>query len=126
MNDIAKLLLRLTVGILILFHGLEKIINGISGVKYLVVNAGLPEFLAYGVYVGEVVIPILILLGVYARIASLLLAFNMLCAIFLAYGNSLFELNKHGAPVIELPLVYLIMSLLIYMLGSGKYSVNTK
>ena len=126
MNDIAKLVLRLTVGILILFHGLEKIINGISGVKYLVTNAGLPEFLAYGVYVGEVVIPILILLGVYARIASLLLAFNMLVAIFLAYGNSLFELNKHGAPVYELPLLYLILSILIYMLGSGKYAVNSK
>ncbi len=126
MNDIAKLILRLTVGIMILFHGVEKIINGISGVKHLITSAGLPEFLAYGVYVGEIVMPILILLGVYARIASLVLAFNMLVAIFLAYGNSLFTLGKHGAPSFELPFLYLVMSVIIFMIGSGKYAVNSK
>jgi len=98
MNDIAKLVLRLTVGILILFHGVDKIINGIGGVKYLVTNAGLPQFLAYGVYIGEIVLPILILLGLYARVGSLVLAFNMFVAIFLAYGNSLFALGKHCSP----------------------------
>ena len=126
MHDTAKLLLRLTVGLMILFHGVEKVTNGINGVKYLVTNSGLPEFLAYGIYVGEIVLPILIVLGLYARVASLFLALNMAVAIFLAYGSSLFELGKFGAPVMELPLLYLILSLLIFMFGSGKYSVNTK
>ncbi len=125
-NDIAKLILRVTVGVMMLFHGLDKIINGVGGVKHLVTNAGFLEFLAYGVYVGEIVVPILILLGAYARIASLILAFNMFIAIFLAYGNSLFSLGKHGAPVFELPLLYLVMSILIFMLGSGKYALNSK
>ena len=126
MNDIAKLLLRLTVGVMVLFHGVDKIINGISGIKHLTTNAGLPEFLAYGIYVGEIVVPILIILGVYARVASLVLAFNMLVAIFLAYGGSLFTLGKHGAPSFELPFLYLIMSVVIFMIGSGKYAVNSK
>jgi putative oxidoreductase len=126
MNDIAKLLLRLTVGVMILFHGVDKIINGIGGVKHLTANAGLPEFLAYGVYIGEVVIPILIILGLYARVASLVLAFNMLVAIFLAYGGSVFVLGKHGAPSFELPFLYLVMSIVIFMIGSGKYAVNSK
>jgi putative oxidoreductase len=125
-NDIAKLLLRLSVGIMMLFHGIDKIINGIGGVKHLTTSAGLPEFLAYGVYVGEIVMPILILLGAYARVASIVLALNMLFAIFLAYGNSLFSLGKHGAPLFELPCLYLIMSILIFMLGSGKYALNSK
>lgn len=125
-NDAAKLILRLTVGIMMLFHGVDKIINGIGGVKHLTTASGLPEFIAYGVYVGEIVIPILILLGVYARIASLVLALNMVLAIFLAYGNSLFSLGKHGAPVFELPFLYLVMSILIFMLGSGKYALNSK
>ncbi|MCK4737774.1 MAG: DoxX family protein [Sulfurimonas sp.] len=125
-NDIAKLVLRLTIGVMILFHGVEKIINGIGGVKHLTANAGLPEFLAYGVYVGEIVMPILIILGVYARVASLVLAFNMLIAIFLAYGGSLFTLGKHGAPLFELPFLYLVMSIVIFMIGSGKYAVNSK
>jgi putative oxidoreductase len=125
-SDIAKLIIRLSLGIMMLFHGVEKIINGISGVKYLTTNAGLPEFLAYGIYVGEVVVPIFIILGLYARVASVVLALNMLMAIFLAHGGSLFELGKHGAPVIELPLFYLILSISVFLLGSGRYSVNAK
>lgn len=126
MQDITKLFLRLTVGIMMLFHGLHKIIHGIGGVKELTLSAGLPEFVAYGVYVGEVVVPIFILLGAYARAASLILAFNMAVAIFLAYGNSLFALGKHGAPAFELPFLYLVLSLMIFVFGSGKYALNGK
>jgi len=125
-NDIAKLILRLSVGIMMLFHGFDKITNGINGVKQLTVSAGFPEFLAYGVYVGEVVVPIFIILGAYARVASLVLAVNMAAAIFLAYGNSLFSLGKHGAPLFELPFLYFVMAILIFMLGSGKYALNSK
>ena len=50
--DIAKLLLRLSLGVLILFHGVHKLIYGIDGVKAMVVAHGLPSFFAYGVYVG--------------------------------------------------------------------------
>ncbi len=125
-SDIAKLLLRLLVGLMMLFHGVEKIINGIDGIKHLTTKAGLPEFFAYGVYVGEVVLPILIILGLYARVASLFLTLNMAMAIFLAYGDSLFSLGKHGAPVIELPFFYLVLSIVIYLLGSGRYAVNSK
>ncbi len=125
-NDIAKLLLRLLVGGMMLFHGVHKIIDGISGVKHLTVKAGFPEFFAYGVYVGEVVVPIFIILGLYARVASVFLALNMAMAIFLAYGGSLFYLGKQGAPLIELPLFYLVLSIVIFLLGSGKYGVNHK
>ncbi len=125
-SDIAKLLLRLSVGVMMLFHGVEKIMNGINGVKHLTTKAGFPEFFAYGVYVGEVIVPIFIILGLYARVASLFLAINMAMAIFLAYGNSLFALGKNGAPLIELPLFYLVLSIVIFLLGSGRYAVNSK
>ncbi|QOP42940.1 DoxX family protein [Sulfurimonas sediminis] len=123
--DIAKLLLRLSLGVLILFHGIHKLIYGISGVKSMVVSAGLPEFLAYGVYVGELITPIFIILGLYARVAAAILSVNMLVAIYLAYGFSL-TLSKFGGLAWETPLLYLIMSLLVVLLGSGKYAVNSK
>lgn len=123
--DIAKLLLRLSVGILMLFHGIHKLIHGIAGVKSMTTNAGLPEFLAYGVYVGELIAPIFIILGLYARVAATVLGFNMLIAIGLAYGFS-FALTKHGGLAMELPLMFFVMSLLIVLLGSGRYAVNSK
>ncbi len=125
-NDLAKLLLRLSVGIMILFHGLDKIINGIGGIKHLVTSAGLPEFFAYGIYIGEIVMPIFIIIGAYARVASAVVALNMAVAIFLAYGGAIFSLGKHGAPVFELPFLYLVMSIVIFILGSGKYALNAK
>lgn len=124
--DIAKLLLRLSVGIMMLFHGFHKIIHGIEGIKNLVRSSGMPEVFAYGVYIGEVIAPIFIILGLYARVASLVLAFNMFVAIALMYSNSLFALGKHGAPAIELPFFYFILSVVIFFLGSGKFAVNNK
>ncbi|CAI6146159.1 MAG TPA: DoxX family protein [Sulfurimonas sp.] len=124
-TDIAKLILRLSTGVLILFHGIHKVIHGTGGIKDMLLNAGLPEFFSYGVYLGEVVAPIFIILGLYARVASMVLGVNMLMAIFLSYGFS-FSLAKFGGLAIESPLLFLIMSILIVLLGSGKYSVNNK
>jgi len=123
--DIAKLLLRVSLGVLILFHGIHKVIYGISGVKSILVSAGVSEFLAYGVYVGELIAPIFIILGLYARVAAAILAVNMLSAIYLAYGFS-FTLTKFGGLSWETPLLYLIMSVLVILLGSGRYAVNSK
>jgi putative oxidoreductase len=123
--DIAKLLLRLSLGILILFHGIHKLIHGNAGVESLTIAAGLPAFVAYGVYVGELIAPIFIILGLYARFASGVVAFNMLMAIYLAYGFS-FTLSKYGGLAWETPLLFLVMSVLIVLLGSGRYAVNGK
>jgi len=121
----AKLLLRLSLGVLILFHGIYKVIHGLDGVKAMLSNAQLPEILAYGVYLGELIAPIFIILGLYARVASLVLAFNMLVAIFLAYGFT-FSLAKYGGVSFESPLIFFIMSIVVALLGSGKYGVNNK
>jgi len=123
--DLAKLLLRLSLGGLMMFHGIHKLIHGIGAVKSMTTNAGLPEFFAYGVYVGELIAPLFIILGLYARIAAAVLGFNMIVAIGLAYGFTL-GLTKHGGLLIELPLMFLIMSILVIFLGSGKYAVNAK
>jgi putative oxidoreductase len=123
--DLARLLLRLSLGILILFHGIHKVIHGIGGIKSMMDATIFPSFFAYGVYVGELIAPIFIILGLYARVAAGVLAFNMFVAIYLAYGFSL-SLSKHGGVTWELPFVYFVMSILVVLLGSGKYSVNSK
>jgi len=52
-DDAAKLVLRLTVGILLLMHGLYKLSHGVAGVIGLVAAKGWPTFIAYGAYLGE-------------------------------------------------------------------------
>jgi len=123
--DIAKLLLRMTLSVLILFHGVYKLIHGIDSVNSLVASHSWPAFMAYGVYIAELIAPIFIILGLYGRIASAILSINMLIAIYLAYGFS-FSLSKYGGLSWETSLLFFVMSLLVVMLGSGKYAVNSK
>lgn len=125
-DDIGKLILRLFVGIMILLHGINKLTGGIAGIKGLVVAAGLPEFFAYGVYIGEIIVPIFIILGLYVKTAALVLAFNMAVAVFLAYGSLFLSLGKFGTPVSELPLIYFVLSIVIFIVGAGKYTVKSR
>lgn len=125
-EDIGKLILRVSIAGLMLFHGFFKLFNGIDGIKFLVTKAGLPEFLAYGVYFGEIVFPILIIIGLYTRISSFFFAVTMFFAIYLAHGNELFALGKTGGPVIELALIYFLASISIIFIGAGKFSFDKK
>ena len=66
------------------------------------------------------------ILGLYSRIGALIVVVNMMVAIYLAYGNSLLALNKHGGPFVELSVFYVVVSLAIFLMGPGKYSVNQR
>lgn len=125
-EDIGKLILRFSIAALMLFHGFTKLFNGIDGIKFLVTKAGLPEFVAYGVYMGEVVFPILIIFGLFTRISSLFFALTMVFAIFLAHRSELFVLGETGGLVIELPLLYLLASISLMFIGAGKYSLDAR
>lgn len=124
--DLAALLLRLLVGGMMLFHGFHKVIHGIGGIKIMLQGAHLPEFIAYGVFVGELIAPLFVILGLYSRVGALIIIINMMLAIYLAYGDSLMALNKHGGPVIELTVFYMVVSFAIFLIGPGKYSINQR
>jgi len=124
-DDLAKLLLRLAIGFLILFHGLTKIMNGIDPVIGMVTAKGLPAFFAYGVYAGEVVAPIMIIIGLYTRPAALVIAINMLFAFFLAHMGQLSSFTRSGGWAPELPALFLVGALVIFLGGAGKYCLNS-
>jgi len=126
-NDaLGKLLLRLTVAVLMLFHGIAKIIHpgSLEFIGSSLSDIGLPAAFAYGVYVGEVVAPLMIISGFHARIGGLIIVVNMLFAIFLAHTGDMFSLTQHGGWAIELQAFYLLGGLAIMLLGSGKFAVK--
>ena len=125
-NAIGKLVLRLTVGVLMLFHGISKLFNpgSVDFIGNKLASAGLPEILSYGVYAGEVLAPLMIIAGLYCRIGAILLVINMLFAIFLVHAGDLLALTDHGGWQLELQGFYLFGSLAILFLGSGKYAVR--
>ena len=64
-DDTGKLVLRVALGVLILLHGIAKIGGGVSGIGGMLASQGLPGFLAYFVYVGEILAPVLLIAGIY-------------------------------------------------------------
>jgi putative oxidoreductase len=123
-ENIGKLLLRLMLGGMMLFHGVDKVLNGISYIKGLVQGQGLPEVLAYGVYVGEMVAPLLLILGWKSRVWAGVIAVNMAIAIYLTQLGSLMKLGTHGAWAMEVPMFYFVTALVIVFVGSGKYAIS--
>jgi len=122
-DDFGKLLLRAAVGLLILFHGVSKVIGGAGFITALVAKAGVPPAVGYLVYVGEVVAPLLILFGVWTRIGALIVVINMVVAILLVHTSQFFTLSKTGGWALELQGMYLVSALAIALLGAGRYSV---
>src|SRR5690606_14614485 len=106
-DDLGRLILRLSLGILILMHGLAKLFNGIGGIESMLTSHGMPAFFAWGVYVGEVIAPILVILGIYTRLGALLIALNMVVAILLAHSHQLLMLSNSGGWQLELQGMFL-------------------
>jgi len=111
-------------GGLMLFHGVNKLQHGIGFIKGLVAAQGVPEFLAYGVYVGEILAPILLILGWYSRIWAGMIAVNMLVVIYLTQFGAFMKLGAHGAWSVEVQMFYLWTAVAIALLGSGKFAIR--
>ena len=123
-ENIGKLILRIMLGGLMLFHGVNKLQHGIGFIKGLVAAQGLPEVLAYGVYVGELLAPVLLILGWRSRIWAGLIAVNMLVVIYLTQLGAFLKLGAHGSWAVELQMFYLLSALAIAFLGSGKFALR--
>lgn len=122
--DLGKLIIRITLGALLLFHGISKLINGVGFIEGELASHGLPTFLAYGVYVGEVVAPLMVLLGYQTRIGALLIVFNMLVAIALVHSHQLMALKSNGGWSLELQGFFLLSAVALIFLGPGKYKMK--
>ena len=126
-NDAAgKLVLRLTVGVLTLFHGINKLMHpgSVDFIGSKLTESGLPGLLAYGVYVGEILAPLMIIIGIFSRLGGLILVINMLFAILLVHAGDILALTEHGGWRLELQAFYLFGALAIVFLGSGKYAAR--
>jgi putative oxidoreductase len=125
-EKIGKLILRLALGVVVLLHGIAKLKGGVGGISDMVAAHGLPAVLGYAVYIGEVVAPVLVILGLYARVGGLLIALNMLVAMYLVHRPDLFTLGPQGGWAIELQVMILASAIGVMLFGPGKAGFNEK
>lgn len=124
-NHIGLLLTRVIIAGTMLVYGISKLFSGIGFIEGLMAKMGLPSFWGYGVYVGEIIAPCLIIIGFRTRLAALVFAINCLTAILLTQLPSLFTMNAFGGWSLDLLAIYLFTSIALLFSGGGKYVVST-
>ncbi len=126
-RDLGLLILRVVVGVtMFAFHGLPKMMGGPDlwgKIGSSMGNLGihfLPSFWGFSAALVETVGAILVILGLWSRPASLLLAFTMVIAMVshLMNGDGL----SQASHALELCAIFLA----IFFTGPGKYSIDKK
>ena len=122
--DAALLVLRLVLGVLVLLHGISKLPPPPTPIVDMLAKANLPTALAYGVYLGEIVAPILLIVGVWTRLAAVLVVVNMVLALLLVHTGQLFSLGEEGGYALELQAMYFFTAIALALTGAGRFSVG--
>lgn len=124
-QHIGLLLLRISIAFTMLIYGISKLNFGIEYINSLLEQYGLPTFLGYGVFVGEIIAPILIIIGFRTKLAGLVLAINCFVAILMDRLPDVLSLNEHGGWAIGLIFIYMMFGVVIFYAGAGKYALST-
>lgn len=117
--DIAKLALRVALGVVFIVAGWMKISN-MEFVVTMFGTVGIPAAFAYIVSYGEFIAGIALLLGVFAMYAASFVAVVMLVATFMVHWPNGFSLANGGY---EYNFVLLLVALAVVMLGAGRYAL---
>ena len=123
-QDFGLLVLRVSTGGLLLFHGFSKLINGVGPIGGMLTAMGLPSFIAYGTLLVELVAAMFIVFGLWTRAAAVAVAFNMVIAILMVHVSQIFTLSPQGGWAIELPMLYLLPALALAFTGGGRYAIT--
>ncbi len=123
--NIGLLILRLSIGGMMLFNGMAKLLRGVDSIKETFFNVGIPEFIAYAVFLGELLAPVLMIIGYRTRLAGILITITMLVAILTAHSEKIFTLNQYGGWAIEVLGLYLFGALALCFTGAGKFAVSS-
>jgi putative oxidoreductase len=122
--DAGLLILRVVLGIIMLYHGWPKLTNlggtidGFTGM-----GIPLPALSALFATLAEVGGGLLMLLGALTDVAGLLFAIDMLGTITFVHAKNGFAVNEGG---VEWPLALLAMALAVALAGPGRYSIGGK
>jgi putative oxidoreductase len=125
-EDLAKLVLRVTVAALILLHT-WAVINGELAIRDTLIRWNLPVGLAWTAVIFEGIAPVMVILGAYARLGAWMMTFWMVMAFALAHIDTghIFQLAENGVGWrVEGPFFFLSGSFCVALLGAGRYGLN--
>ena len=119
----APLLLRMCLGLLFLIHAAVKLfVFTPAGTAQLFGSVGLPPDLAYLVMAAEVLGGVALILGVWARVAALLLTPILLGAIVMVHAANGFLFNNPNGGW-EYPAFWTVCLVALALIGDGPFAI---
>lgn len=118
LSDYLFLAFRIIIGVMFASHGVTKLMNGVEG---FATGMGLPLAIAYLVAIGEIAAGASVVLGLYAKIGSLVGIIIMIGALSLAHFSTSWNIFTNKG---ELALVYLGCFMLIFAIGTKRWSIK--
>ena len=125
-EDAAKLVLRVTVSAMIMIRG-YAVLTGEQAIRDTLTRWHLPTELAYASLFFEEIAPLMVILGVYARLGASAMVFWMVMAFALAHVDTghLLQLDANNVGWrVEGPFFFLTCSLCVALLGAGRYGLG--
>jgi putative oxidoreductase len=122
--DFGTLTLRLSIGVLMLIHGLNKFFYGTKQVNEILASVGIPVFFSFAVLLAEVLAPVMLIIGFKTRLAAFLIIVDMFMATLLVHSNDLTKVSEMGGWMVELNALYFFGALAIVFFGSGRFAVS--
>ncbi|MDQ3683798.1 MAG: DoxX family protein [Bacteroidota bacterium] len=118
-TDLAALFLRIIVGgLFFAHHGYQKIINYDKILPMFGDIIGIGSKLSFNLVIfAEFFCAFFLLIGFLARLTVIPILITMVVAFFIGHAKDPFDVKT-------LPLVYLLLSIVIFVLGSGRFSVD--
>jgi len=119
-------LLRVSLGILFLAHGLLKVfVFTLPGTAQFFQSVGLPGIMAYGVTPMEIIGGLMLIVGLYSRWVALVLFPILLVASIKVHGANGWLFTNEGGGW-EFPAFFAVATLVQFLLGDGAYGVTAR
>lgn len=131
-EDWSSLILRLTLGVVMVPHGAQKLFGwfgggGVSGTAGFFESVGIPGALVYLVILAEFFGGLALIVGLLSRVWAVAIAAVMMGAIFTVHASNGFFMNWFGNQTgegFEFHLVAIAIALALAIRGSGALSVD--
>ena len=132
-TDVTSLILRITLGIVFLPHGLQKVFgwfggNGFQKTIRGLGSMGIPSPIAFLIILGESLGSLGLILGLLTRIGAFGILCIMLGALFMVHGKMGFFMNWHGnkeGEGCEYHLLAIGIAVVLLINGGGAYALDS-
>lgn len=122
-QPLAILVIRLSLGVVMIAHGYQKVFGGLGRFAHVISGMGIPAWLGYAAAFAELIGGVLVLVGFFTRPAALAICVDLVVAIWkVHWHNGLMGSPDH--PGYEFPLGLAAIAFALIFLGAGPISLD--